>query len=120
MTSIERMYALYKAIDYVIESNISGDFVECGVWKGGSAMFMALCLIKHQELTRTIHLYDTFSGMPEPTSKDLRLGTNIEAINRWKESQKDKYNEWAYCSLEDVKRNMMGTKYPKDKLNFIK
>jgi hypothetical protein len=34
MTSIERMFALYKAVKYIIEAKIPGDFVECGVWRG--------------------------------------------------------------------------------------
>ena len=44
MTSVERMYALYQAVKYVVNKNIEGDFVECGVWKGGSAMLMAATL----------------------------------------------------------------------------
>ncbi len=34
MTSKERMYALYKSVEYIVNAKISGDFVECGVWKG--------------------------------------------------------------------------------------
>ena len=49
MTSIERMYTLYKAVEYVISSKISGDFVECGVWKGGSSMIMAKTLLNLKE-----------------------------------------------------------------------
>src|SRR5437870_550896 len=35
MTTMSRMYALYKATEYVIKSHIPGDIVECGVWRGG-------------------------------------------------------------------------------------
>ncbi len=38
MTSLERMYALYSATRYVIENELPGDFVECGVWRGGSVI----------------------------------------------------------------------------------
>ena len=34
MTSIERMYALYTATRYVIDNEVPGHFVECGVWRG--------------------------------------------------------------------------------------
>ena len=34
MTSMERMYSMYKATEYVTNNNIHGDIVECGVWKG--------------------------------------------------------------------------------------
>jgi len=32
MTSVERLYSLWEAIDYLINSVVSGDIVECGVW----------------------------------------------------------------------------------------
>ena len=31
MTTTERLYALYKAVEHVISRGIAGDFVECGV-----------------------------------------------------------------------------------------
>ena len=46
MTSIERMYSLYCSMDYILTNNIEGDFVECGVWRGGSAMLMAKMLFQ--------------------------------------------------------------------------
>ena len=45
MTSVERMYALYEATRHLVRSGIGGDFVECGVWRGGSAMIIALTLL---------------------------------------------------------------------------
>ena len=44
MTSVERMFALYEGVRHVVERKIPGDLVECGVWRGGSAMLMALTL----------------------------------------------------------------------------
>lgn len=35
MTSPERLHALIEATRYVIRNGIRGDFVECGVYKGG-------------------------------------------------------------------------------------
>src|SRR5215204_2992313 len=67
MTSPERMYALYNAVRYVIENNIAGDFVECGVWKGGSSMIIAETLSLLNEKKRRLYLYDTFEGMSEPS-----------------------------------------------------
>ncbi len=40
MTLKERMYTLYKSTKYIIENKIEGDFVECGVWRGGRAMLI--------------------------------------------------------------------------------
>src|SRR4030095_14061169 len=81
MTSIERMYALYLAVDNILLRNITGDFVECGVWRGGSSMFIAKMLNNRTAFNRKIYLYDTFEGMSEPTQNDLDLsGHNASEI----------------------------------------
>jgi len=121
MTSKEKMYALYKAVDYIVDANIPGDFVECGVWKGGSAMMMALTLIKKKVTNRKIYLYDTFSGMPQPTHKDSRISNNtINAENIWAKKQKKRLNAWCYAPLSEVKQNMTTTKYPVNNTIFVK
>ena len=71
MTSPERMYAVYNSVRYVIENNIAGDFVECGVWKGGSSMVIAETLSLLNEKERRLYLYDTFEGMSEPSENDM-------------------------------------------------
>src|SRR3989344_2649870 len=64
---VERMYSLYKAVQYIVKKGIQGDFVECGVWKGGASMMMAKTLLLLGETHRKIYLYDTYEGMTEPT-----------------------------------------------------
>ena len=71
MTSIERMYSLYKATGYILNNDIKGDFVECGVWRGGSSMLIAGMLHNRNLTDRKIYLYDTFEGMPPPSVKDV-------------------------------------------------
>ncbi len=120
MTSIERMYALYKATKYVIEHGIKGDFVECGVWKGGSSMVIALTLLQMKDTSRRIYLYDTYMGMTKPTEKDRYISNQMLAINDWKNNNTLTHNNWACCSLEEVQKNMYSTKYPPEKIIFIK
>ena len=55
MTSVERMYGLYASVNYVLLNNIQGVFVECGVWRGGSAMMIAKMLVNRNILDRCIH-----------------------------------------------------------------
>ena len=38
MTSSERLWSLINAVRHVVSNEIPGDFVECGVWRGGSVM----------------------------------------------------------------------------------
>jgi hypothetical protein len=56
MTSLDTMYSLYKAVEYVVNQNVAGDIVECGVYKGGSSMAMALTLMKMGESKRSIYM----------------------------------------------------------------
>jgi hypothetical protein len=120
MTSIERMYALYQAVKYVVDLKIAGDFVECGVYKGGSAMLIAYTLLELRENYRKIYLYDTFTGMSKPTEKDRRFLDKTYAIDKWEKVQKKDYVDWAFASLDEVKENMFLTKYPQNNLVFVK
>lgn len=121
MTSKERMYALYKSVEYIVNTEIPGDFVECGVWRGGSTMLMALTLLEMNETNREIYLYDTFKGMTQPTRYDHLVANNeARAFDEWKKEQKKDYNKLHYASLSEVKNNMALTKYPKNNIVFIK
>ncbi len=119
MTSLERQYALYKALEYVITQNIEGDIVECGVWRGGSSMLAALTLKKMNRTDKSIYLYDTFSGMSEPTDKDISLHGR-SSVEKWKTLQQGHINTWDYAPLEEVEKNISSTSYPRNKVHFIK
>src|SRR5262249_53764178 len=70
-SGIERAYSLYKAIRYVVEHEVPGSIVECGVWMGGSIVLAALALQQLGDTSRELYLYDTFKGMPEPSARDV-------------------------------------------------
>ena len=119
MTPISRMYALYKATRYILDNNIPGDFVECGVWRGGSMMLTALTLIELKDTSRKIYLYDTFEGMSKPTERDISVfGDNAQ--EGWVKAQKGEINEWCFASIEDVRANIASTGYPKENMIFVK
>ena len=120
-TSIERVYALKSAITYIIKNKIKGDFVECGVWKGGSCMLMAQTLVNEEEKERKIWMYDTFDGMTEPTDDDCEIETNVSGSDLLKNTPKntDKFNMWAYAPLKMVKKNMKKTMFPEERIHFI-
>ena len=71
MTSLERMAALHDAVRYLEDNHIEGDLVECGVWRGGSSMNIALTLLGMGVTERHLFLFDTFAGMSEPTAHDV-------------------------------------------------
>ena len=66
MTSVERLYSLYKCVEYLIDASIPGDLAECGVWRGGSCMMMAQTLLTAGSSDRHFLMFDTYEGHPEP------------------------------------------------------
>lgn len=119
MTSPERLYATYQAIKYVEANGIEGDVVECGVWKGGNSMVMALTLLNCKSQKREIYLYDTFEGMVEPGEKDVDF-QGRHSRGDWKKHQTADVNKWCYSPLEEVQQHMASTGYPDEKVHFIK
>lgn len=115
MTSISSVVSIVHSIKYIVENNIEGDIVECGVWRGGSVMAVALFLKSIGETNRRFYLYDTFTGMTEPTEKDRQFDGKL-AKQVWQESTN---GAWCHASLEDVKNNMASTGYPADKIHYI-
>jgi hypothetical protein len=71
LTGLERLVALIEAVRYINAHNIEGDFVECGVWRGGSVMAMARTLLHLNDRDRTLYLFDTFEGMAPPGARDV-------------------------------------------------
>ena len=119
MTSIERMYTLYKAVEYISINNIDGDFAECGVWKGGSSMIAAFALIHFKNTSKNLYLYDTFSGMSEPGVHD-RDFRNDSADKVYKESIQDNgISAWCNASLNEVQNNLRRTGYPENQITYI-
>src|SRR5689334_20310479 len=72
MTSVQRMTSLVDATRYIVENDIPGDIVECGVWRGGSMMIVAEMLKVLGDIDRRLWLYDTFEGMTKPAEIDRR------------------------------------------------
>ena len=120
MTSKERIVALINAVKYVERYNIPGSFVECGVWKGGSAMVMAETLKALHSCERELMLYDTFKGMNEPTNNDKSYD-NKPAIEQLQAEDSFKQNSliWCYSTLEEVKTNLRKVSYPEEKIIYI-
>ena len=120
MTSVERMYALYTSVNYVLSNNIAGCFTECGVWRGGSAMLIAMMLSKRGLSDRKIYLYDTFEGMPAPGANDVDMhGKDAAALMHETEDAKET-SVWCLADEADVRRNMALTGYNPDNIVFIK
>ncbi len=69
MCSSARLKGLYRGVRSITERKVAGEVVECGCAQGGSAALMALTL-KSLRVSRQLWLFDTFEGLPAPTSED--------------------------------------------------
>lgn len=120
MTQRERMYALYESVRYISDAKIPGDLVECGVWKGGSAMIMALTLAQSGDLTRALYLYDTYEGMSTPTKMDVDVLGNVAEETMKHYDRGNGRSGWCYSGLDEVRSNLKRTGYPTDLMTFVK
>ena len=69
MTSSERVEGLHTALQSGHENKIAGDFVECGIWKGGNIVIAKKFLDSVNNIKK-FFCYDTFEGMTEPGEFD--------------------------------------------------
>jgi O-methyltransferase len=118
MTSRERMYCLWQAVDHITAAGIPGDVVECGVWRGGSTMLAAMTLQRRGDTTRRLWLYDTFAGMVEPGQHD-RGRRGEDAHQMWAEMRTGDHNEWCYSPLDEVQANMRRTGLAPERFKFV-
>jgi O-methyltransferase len=68
VVSPDRCYILISLARYA--SHLAGDFAECGVFKGGTALLLARVL-KNTDNKR-LYLFDSFQGLPKPDEEKDR------------------------------------------------
>jgi hypothetical protein len=115
LTTPERLAALCAATEYVTSRCIQGAIVECGVWKGGSMMAVALTLnrLSHE---RDIYLYDTYGGMSRPSELD-RDWTGKRVLDDW--PYESEISGVGAVSVDEVRANLNSTGYPEHRLHFV-
>jgi len=109
MASYERLRNVYLLAEAAENKRLEGAFVECGVWKGGCAGVMAYVSKQHNS-KRSIHLFDSFEGLPAPSEKDGR-----KAASYMDNVIKGKYSERYKCDASiDLVRELFF-----EKLNIL-
>ena len=88
MSSVRRLVNTVKSCRYVVENNIAGDFVECGVWRGGNSI-LAKKIFEHLGSDRCVWMFDTFEGMTAPTSVDIEAINQMSAESKFVETTID-------------------------------
>lgn len=120
LTSPECIYSLCRAVEYVVRGGIPGAFVECGVWKGGSAMAAALMQIRLGDTSRDLYMYDTYGTVfPELSAVDVTTnGLSPDDVYRDFVAQ-GWTQEHFFGPFDAVRALILSTGYPESKLHMI-
>jgi hypothetical protein len=115
----DHILSLISQAEYIIRAGIPGAFVECGVWRGGSMMAVALTLAWLQVQDRDLYLFDTFEGMPKPDPVDVDCHGKA-ALPTFKATQTgDDTSDWCRVPIVDVSRAMQSTGYPLHRIYLV-
>jgi O-methyltransferase len=109
MVGLERLDNLHAIVRDVIESEIPGDLVECGVWRGGATVFMRGALEAYGDRERSVWAADSFAGLPKPDE----VGYPADANNTlWQDAE-------LAVSLEDVRTTFERYGLLDDRVHFL-
>jgi len=118
MTGHARMHLLSQAILNTKKKRLEGDFVECGVWRGGNILLYKL-LNDFYDLNKTIFAYDTFEGMTEPEDIDMDFcGTSAKKYLIANRKSENLNNVHCFATIDRVRKNIL--EYTNlENINFI-
>ncbi|MDP4285616.1 MAG: TylF/MycF/NovP-related O-methyltransferase [Bacteroidota bacterium] len=83
------LQTLFEQAVYCEKNGIAGDFVECGVWKGGAVGVMAIANMKFGKQRRNLHLFDAFDDLcePDPQIDGKKALSDMKRLAHIKESE---------------------------------
>ena len=119
MTSPARIDALTNSVEHVVSSKTPGAFAECGVWRGGSMMAVALTLLRLGETNRELYLFDTYSGMTEPSDRDVDSAYDGFSLSRMWQRRTGHARGWHRVPAERVRQAMASTGYPLERVHLV-
>lgn len=68
MVGMERLNQLQACVETALKESVPGDFIETGVWRGGSSIFMRAILDAYGDARRKVWVADSFAGLPPPNA----------------------------------------------------
>ena len=66
MIGVQRLRNLRTLVEDVIRSEVPGDLIETGVWRGGACILMRAVLSAYRIRDRRVWVADSFKGVPPP------------------------------------------------------
>jgi O-methyltransferase len=97
MVPRESLVELTAQVGAMLFDDVPGDIVECGVWRGGSALLMADCLRRAGISDRKVWLCDSFQGLPAPAEIDGEAALRFAS-----DTDNPRYRNNCLATLDDV------------------
>jgi hypothetical protein len=110
MIGLKRLDNLQFCIEDVLTREVPGDIIECGVWRGGSAIFMRAVLKVNNVTNRIVYAADSFEGCPKPDLIKYPQEITAQALA----------SPVLAVSLEEVKNNFDHYGLLDDQVTFLK
>lgn len=110
MVGAKRLDNLQHCVLMVLKDGVPGDFIETGIWRGGSVILMRAILKAHGVTDRRVFAADSFEGLPKPDA------------GRYPADRGDRcwtFNDLA-VSLEQVRTNLDRYGLLDDQVQFLK
>lgn len=117
-SSDERLFATIMACRHVAERDIEGDFVECGVWRGGNSI-IAAGVFNAMGSNKQVWLFDTFAGMTAPTDIDVNYLGEAAGV-KFRSTLKSDHSDWCYAPIDEVKANFATLGLLGNRVVFVK
>jgi O-methyltransferase len=105
MLGTRQLDNMQACIDGVLRSNVPGDFLEAGVWRGGMTILMRAVLKAYGVTDRRVWVVDSFAGLPRPDDAHNSFG--------WKAGD-------MAASLEEVRGNFARYGLMDEQVSFLK
>ena len=110
MAGNKRLQNIQTLAEDIFDKNIPGDFIETGVWRGGSCIFMSAILRAYGIKDRDVYVCDSFEGLPPPKEHEYPVDRG------------DTHHTAPFLAvdLEQVQTNFEGYDLLTDQVKFVK
>jgi len=101
---------LQFCVEDILRSEVPGDLIETGTWRGGASIFMRSVLNAYGVTNRKVYVADSFEGLPKPNPE--KFPADAEDIHHT--------YDFLAVSLEEVKENFSRYGLLDDQVCFLK
>lgn len=81
MLGAARLRNVRECVEDVLASQVPGDLIETGVWRGGTVIFMRAILKAHGDTSRKVVAADSFAGLPPPDVAKYPADEGVDLSN---------------------------------------